>query len=291
MTSTAQQNFKINKFKLLKTTVIGSALVLAAVACNPKVEPKTETSSELLAKVIAGTHRTEENKVRDVYRNPQATLEFFGVRPDMTVVEIGPSKGWYTEILGPYLKDKGQLYLATFAQDTDVEYFQKANAELKVKLETHKDLYGKVTYTVFEPPKVMGPVAPANSADLVVTFRNVHNWMRSNKQKEAFEEFFKALKPGGILGIVEHRDRLSKTQDLEAKSGYVREDFVIELVESVGFQFVSKSEINANYLDTANHPEGVWTLPPALRFKDKERPYYLSIGESDRMTLKFKKPN
>ncbi len=284
-----QSMFKIINLRpiTLNYLLISILLSFTFLSCSPNVATKTESAAEKLAKVIEGSHRPEENKVRDVYRNPQQTLEFFGLRPDMTVVEISPGKGWYTEILGPYLKDKGELILATFAKNSEVEYFQKANKALQEKLDAHKELYGKVTMTTFEPPLIMGPVAPANSADLLITFRNVHNWMQAKKEKEAFQEFYKALKPGGIFGIVEHREKLSKTQDLEAKSGYVREDFIIELAESVGFKFVSKSEINANYLDSANHPEGVWTLPPSLRLKDKQRAYYLSLGESDRMTLKF----
>jgi predicted methyltransferase len=259
-------------------------------SCGKKHCNIEKKSGNALSEILNGDHRSPENKVRDVYRHPQQTIEFFGIKPDMKVVEVSPGKGWYTEILGPYLKEKGELYLARFSKDTEVEYFQTANKALDDLMASHKDLYGKVTFTTFEPPTVVGPVAPENSVDRVITFRNVHNWMKAKKEKEAFQEFFKALKPGGIFGIVEHREKLTKIQDPEAKSGYVREDFIITLAESVGFKFVSKSEVNANYLDTANYPEGVWTLPPVLRLKDKDRAYYLSIGESDRMTLKFVKP-
>jgi predicted methyltransferase len=259
-------------------------------SCGKKHCNIEKKSGNALSEIVNGDHRSPENKVRDVYRHPQQTLEFFDIKPDMKVVEVSPGKGWYTEILGPYLKEKGELYLARFSKDTEVEYFQIANKALDDLMASHKDLYGKVTFTTFEPPTVVGPVAPENSVDRVITFRNVHNWMKAKKEKEAFQEFFKALKPGGIFGIVEHREKLTKIQDPEAKSGYVREDFIITLAESVGFKFVSKSEVNANYLDTANYPEGVWTLPPVLRLKDKDRAYYLSIGESDRMTLKFVKP-
>ncbi len=274
----------------MKYLLLSMLTVMLITGCNSKNTSVVEKPKNDLASIISGSHRLEANKVRDVYRNPLKTLEFFEVKPDMKVVEVSPGKGWYTEILGPYLKEKGELYLASFTPDSDVEYFQVANKALKELIESHKDLYGKITYTSFEPPKVMGPIAPENSVDRVLTFRNVHNWMKFKKEKEAFEQFYKALKPGGIFGIVEHREKLTKVQDPEAKSGYVREDFVIELAESVGFKFVSKSEINANYNDTANHPEGVWTLPPALRLKEQNRAYYLSIGESDRMTLKFVKP-
>lgn len=281
---------KITKIQtsFLSKYAIAPLLLFFMLGCESKIPLQTYETP--LAKVINSNHRLPENKVRDVYRNPEKTLEFFEVKPDMKVVEVSPGKGWYTEILGPYLKDKGELYLAAASPNTEVEYFQNANKALKDLIESHKDLYGKITYTTFEPPTIMGPVAPPSSVDRVVTFRNVHNWMKLKKEKEAFQEFYNALKPGGIFGIVEHREKLTKTQDPEAKSGYVREDYIIELAESVGFKFISKSEVNANYNDTANHPEGVWTLPPALRLKEKNRAYYLSIGESDRMTLKFLKP-
>lgn len=279
-----------------KINILLLSFILSTLGCDliKKEGPqKSILSSSVKSSwddILNGSHRSEENKVRDVYRNPKATLEFFGIQPDMTVVEISPGQGWYTEILGPYLKEKGTLYLSKFSDYSEREYFQKANKILKEKLEAHKDKYGKIEFTAFEPPKTLGPVAPANSADMVLTFRNIHNWMRFNKHKEALAEFYKALKPGGIFGIVEHREKLTKMQDPKAKSGYVREDYIIELAESVGFMFVSKSEINANYLDIANYPEGVWSLPPALRLKENNRAYYLSIGESDRMTLKFQKP-
>lgn len=272
----------------MKMLFLGIAMLGALTACNCK--HKVQKQDLGLKAAINGSHRSAENKVRDVYRHPKETLEFFDVQPDMKVVEISPGKGWYTEILGPYLKGKGELYLAIFSDTTENQYFKDANKALKDNIEAHKDLYGQIHYTTFFPQEgILGPVAPDNSADRVLTFRNIHNWMRAGKAKEAMEAFYKALKPGGMLGIVEHRAKLDTPQDLEAKSGYVREDYVIELAESVGFKFVNKSEINANYLDSANHPEGVWTLPPSLKLKEKDRSYYLSIGESDRMTLKFVK--
>lgn len=276
--------------KKILSAAVGLLLVGSITACNCKHKGEMPDGKKLY-KVINGEHRLPENKVRDTYRHPRETLEFFGVKPNMKVVEVSPGKGWYTEILGPYLKEKGELYLAIPPEEIKDEYFVKSVKALKDNIEAHKDLYGKLEYTPFFPNQgIVGPIAPDNSVDMVVTFRNLHSWMKAGKAKESFESFYKALKPGAIFGIVEHRAKQTSPQDLEAKSGYVREDYVIELAESVGFKFVSKSEVNANYHDSANHPEGVWTLPPSLKLAEKERAYYLSIGESDRMTLKFVKP-
>jgi predicted methyltransferase len=240
-----------------------------------------------LVQLSEGEHRSETNKVRNVYRNPVETLKFFDVRPEMTVVEISPGKGWYTEILGPYLSE-GALIVALPRNDSDKSYHQANNKALRQMFKSHPSLFKTTTESLFEPPVVMGPIAPDNSVDRVLTFRNLHNWVGSGKGKESMQAMFKALKPGGIMGIVDHRADPNKKQDL--KSGYIREDYVIELAESVGFQFVSKAEINANYLDSRNHANGVWTLPPSLRGDSKQRFQALAIGESDRMTLKFVKP-
>lgn len=261
-------------------------LALSFIGCAHKAH---KNSYKQLKHAIYGNHRSEQSKVRDVYRHPVETLKFFEVEPNMSVVEISPGGGWYTEILGPYLKN-GELYLAIFSEEAPSEYRKDMNKKLKEKINQNKELYGAIHYTTFDVPEVVGPIAPANSVDRVLTFRNFHNWMGAGQANEALKEFYRALKPGGILGIVEHRAKMNKKQDKKAKSGYVREDYVIELAESAGFEFIAKSEINANYNDTANHPEGVWTLPPAMRLKDKERAKYLAIGESDRMTLKFRKP-
>lgn len=242
-----------------------------------------------LNKIANGSHRSEKNINRNIYRHPVETLTFFEVEPNMKVVEIGPGGGWYTEILGPYLKEKGELHFTIFSEKSNRSYAPKLNAKIK-EMTSNKDLYGKVSFSVLEAPIEIEDIGSENSFDRVLTFRNVHNWMKDGMAKEAFEKFYKALKPGGILGVVEHRAKANKKQDPKALSGYVREDFVIDLAKSVGFEFIAKSEINANYNDSANHPEGVWTLPPSLRLKDKKQSFYQAIGESDRMTIKFRKP-
>lgn len=246
-------------------------------------------SMEGLQAAINGEHRSAENKARDRYRHPQETLEFFEVGDDMTVVEIWPGGGWYTEILAPYLKDKGRLYAAHFSPDSTVPYFKKSIKAFNDKIAASPKIYGNMQITVLQPPKQVD-IAPAGGADRVLTFRNVHNWMRTGQAETVFKAMFKALKPGGILGVVEHRSPTYIKQDPQAVSGYVREDYVVALAEKAGFKLLDKAEINANPNDTGKHPKGVWTLPPSLRLGDTDRDKYLAIGESDRMTLKFVKP-
>jgi len=248
-----------------------------------------DAPSEALLKVINGKHRSKENQLRDQYRHPAETLTFFNVQDDMTVVEVAPGKGWYTEILAPYLREKGKLYAAHFSPGNPADY---AKQNLKIfldKLHGNPKLYDTVELTVLEPPTDV-QIAPEGSADRVLTFRNVHNWIANDQASAVFNAMFKALKPGGMLGVVEHRGLAHRPQDPKAVSGYVTEDYVIALARKAGFEFLAKSEINANPKDAKNYQEGVWTLPPTLRLKDKDKEKYLAIGESDRMTLKFLKP-
>ncbi|NOQ34706.1 MAG: methyltransferase [Methylococcaceae bacterium] len=240
-----------------------------------------------LQQIIAGEQRIEAHKARDIYRHPQQTLDFFDVKSDMTVVEIWPGKsGWYTEILAPYLKDNGKLYAAHFAADASVEYFKKSLVGFNAKVKQQPDVYGKMELTVLQPPKDLN-IAPDNSADRVLTFRNVHNWMKNEQAAAVFTAMYKALKKGGLLGVVEHRAVKDSVQDPKAISGYVTEAHVIKLAEQAGFELLEKSEINANSKDNTEHSKGVWTLPPSLRLKEQDKEKYLAIGESDRMTLKF----
>ena len=247
-------------------------------------------TSESLSQIIAAEHRTVAHKNRDQFRHPQQTLEFFDVKNNMTVVEVWPGEGWYTEILAPYLKDKGKLTVAHFSPNVKSAQLKKSLQKFTSKLHSHPKLYARVELTTLQPPNAL-QIAPEGSADRVLTFRNVHNWMKIDQAATVFKAMFSALKPGGILGVVEHRNTAGlKPQDPHAASGYVSEDYVIELARNAGFEFLGKSEINANPKDTKDYPDGVWTLPPSLRLKDKDRENYLGIGESDRMTLKFIKP-
>ncbi|HSD92147.1 MAG TPA: methyltransferase [Methyloceanibacter sp.] len=248
---------------------------------------RAEAQDDRLQEVIAGSHRSEENKARDKYRHPVETLTFFGIRPDMTVVEIYPSRGWYTEVLAPYLKGSGTLYATEHPGDPSYEAVQRSLEAFDQKVKSAPELYGEMKRTKLTKD---GDIAPPGSADLVVTFRNVHSWMGAGTENETFAAMFRALKPGGVLGLVQHRGDPDVAQDPKAGLGYVNQDYVIELAEKAGFELAEKSEINANPQDTKDYPKGVWTLPPSLRLGDEDREKYLAIGESDRMTLKFVKP-
>jgi predicted methyltransferase len=248
-----------------------------------------KTATQSLEKIAAGDHRSAENKARDRYRHPVETLSWFGLRDDMTVVELTPGGGWYTEILAPFLEERGKFYAAGYDPNSETDYYRKSAKRFADKLTAKPALYGKVTTTVLQPPDALA-IAPDGSADMVLTFRNLHGWIGSGQAEAVLRAAYRALEPGGIFGIVQHRGDASVAQDPKAESGYVNQDYAIALVEGVGFEFVASTEINANPADTKNHPEGVWTLPPGLALEDKDRDKYLAIGESDRMTLKFAKP-
>lgn len=258
-------------------TVTAVALLFLAFAAHATPLPPSPT----LAQVIDGPQRTPAFKARDRYRHPLAGLQFFGLKPDMTVVEIWPSGGWWTEILAPYLRAHGKYYAAIQPPFRD--------AVFHAKLAAAPQYYGRVIVTKVGPPDHWR-IAPPGSVDLVLTYRNVHNWLAGDYAKKMFAAMYRALKPGGVLGLEEHRAAPGTTRADWVKTGYVSEDFVIGLAREAGFRLVAKSEISANPKDTKNYPDGVWTLPPTLALGHKDRTKYMAIGESDRMTLKFVKP-
>ena len=270
----------------LRPLMIAVALAIpAAGACQAAPQETAQAVGPALASAIAGAHRSEANRARDAWRHPAETLAFFGVDPGDTVVEIWPGGGWYAEILAPYLAAGGGTYVAAAAGDRGLNGVRKLAA-------AEPELFGKVTTATFPVLAAGGtPVAPG-SADVVLTFRNVHNWMMGDEPFEAaaFEQMYAMLKPGGTLGVVEHRLPEGADAAREKSSGYVKPSTVRRLAEAAGFKMVASSEINANPRDTGDHPEGVWTLPPTLRLGDVDRAKYQAIGESDRMTLKFVKP-
>lgn len=244
-----------------------------------------------LEQAVAADHREAAHRARDVYRHPVQTLEFFGVKPDQTVVEVWPGGGWYLDILAPYLRQSGRYIAAGFVTSGDAPQWRRDSmATLRKRLDAFPDRYGKPLMTELGSP-VSWEAAPAGSADVVLTFRNVHNWMGGDFEAQMFKSFFDALKPGGVLGVVEHRARPGTALAKMKASGYVTEAYVIELAEAAGFRLDARSEINANPLDSTEHPEGVWTLLPSLRkVSEADRAKVSAIGESDRMTLRFIKP-
>jgi predicted methyltransferase len=263
--------------------LLGAVAALAAAVAGAASDP--------LAAAIASPSRTPKFAARDVYRHPLETLRFFGLRPDQTVVEIWPGGGWYTEILAPYLRDRGKYYAAIAASvGDDASKEDKENAaSIRKRITDDPAHYGKVIVTEFHPPQLQ-EICPPGTADVVLTFRNVHNWIDAGNQQAQFNAFFKALKPGGVLGVVEHRAKPGTSLEQMRKSGYVDEAYVKKLAATAGFRFDAQSPINNNPKDTKDYPEGVWSLPPTLALGDKNRAKYLAIGESDRMTLRFVKP-
>lgn len=263
-----------------------STLALALAICAPAA------AADALDEAVKGSHRSAEHRARDAWRHPARTLRFFGIQPTMHVVEIWPGKsGWYTEILAPYLAAQGQLTVAVFGDQTDQyrDFMLKSNDEFAAKLDANPGVYEAVAVTsLWAPGQTV--LAPPGSQDMVLTFRNLHNWMRWGQTEDVLAACFEALKPGGILGVTDHRSPEGREIDPEARNGYVDQATAIRLIEAAGFQFVASSEINANPKDTADHPSGVWTLPPTLTMGDEDRKKYMDIGESDRFTLKFVKP-
>lgn len=252
----------------------------------------TTVWADALQDALQSESRSSAERARDEYRHPQQTLRFFDVQPDMAVAEISPGGGWYSNILAPLLKDKGQYYAAHFfVDDSAPGYYKNSLAGFKQKVANDAN-FSQVKVTAFHPIKALD-FAPAGSLDRVLTFRNVHNWYMGDGQQgidNAFASFFKALKPGGVLGVVEHALPENFDDEFQKKSGYMKPSFVIAAAEKAGFELAGSSDVNANPLDNSEHDKGVWTLPPSLRLGEQDRAKYLAIGESNRMTLKFIKP-
>jgi len=288
---------------MIRPTAIAFFAMLAACsgpsgdaqpASATPAETKTATPADVLDKVLAGAHRPGEERARDQYRHPKETLLFFGAEPSMTVVEVWPGGGWYSNVIAPFLAAGGGAYYAAGLDPASSERNASAVADFEAKYKGDASLYGTVNLTALSD----ATIAPDDSADLVLTFRNVHNWMGAGTADANFAKFYAALKPGGVLGVVEHRAPEDAPAGFEGSSGYVKESTVITFAEAAGFELEARSEINANPADTKDHPFGVWTLPPVRRSSEVrgeetpgfDRAKYDAIGESDRMTLKFRKP-
>ncbi len=257
---------------------------------NGDLVPPTSASdftASQLDTILAGSWRSPANRARDVYRHPKATLQFFGIQPDQTVIEITPGSGWYSEILAPLLMDNGH-YIAALEAPASGNAAKSGAATLRAKFAADAAHYGKATFVEFNPSAPM--FGPPASADMVLTFRNAHNWAEANTAPAMFKAFFAVLKPGGVLGLVDHRAVAGSKLDEDIKSGYLPVSYITKLATDAGFKLQASSEINANPKDDTHHPSGVWTLPPTYALKDKDHDKYAAIGESDRMTLRFVKP-
>lgn len=300
----------------MKWTFAASCLALALASCSndsgiedtPAAPPPpaetgdapadtAEVTSFTVEDAMAGSWRTTEEKARDQYRHPAETLEFFGIEGDDTVIEIWPGGGWYTNILAPWLHKNGGKFIAAWVTPERSERAAEGLANFQANYAEYPETFGELGYTYYDSES--GPLGEPDSVDAVLTFRNVHNWMGGDYADKFFKDAYAVLKPGGVLGVVDHRLPSSVEQDPTAPTGYVHEDYVKALAEAAGFTFEGASEINANPADTADHPFGVWTLPPVSRTADRDdntpegfdAESYKAIGESDRMTLLFRKPD
>jgi predicted methyltransferase len=260
-------------------------LTLLCVAGCAAPMTRVETANAIDA-VLASPARPDAERARDVYRHPKQTLLFFGLRPEMTVAEISPGTGWYTRILAPLLRDHGRLIAAQDPPGSPG--VDRERAAFRAVLNGDAARFDRVELADFAPGGT--PFAAPGTVDLVVTFRNVHNWMAEGQAEAAVAAFYRALKPGGVLGVVDHRGNAMVPQDPKARSGYVNQAYAVKLIEAAGFRLVGVSEVNANPKDTKDYPRGVWTLPPTYAEGDRDRAKYRDIGESDRFTLKFVKP-
>lgn len=273
--------------KPVKVFLLGCCALAFSASAAPQATPDTSGADAALSQALKGSWREPANAARDQYRHPRETLEFFGLKPDMTVIQLWPGGGWYTELLAPVLKDHGQLIDAALPakgygeSDGTVRYLEKLKADPAV--------YGKVKVIDFAPPEKM-ELGPDGSADMVLTFRNAHNWEGDHQLLAVFQAAFKVLKHGGVLGLTDHRAAAGKSVAETFHSGYMPEDYIIQVAQKAGFKLAAQSEINANPKDTKDYPKGVWTLPPTYTLGDRDHAKYAAIGESDRMTLKFMKP-
>lgn len=272
----------------MKAMLLGSGIALGIFTLPAMA---AENYIERVAEASVGDHRSVANRARNEYRHPAQTLGFFGFEPGDSVLEIWPGGGWYTEVLAPAIRGQGDFTVANW--DPEVEgqpdYRYELPVRLKARFEERPGLYDEVKEVHFSPPE-SASLGEANSYDLVLTFRNTHGWVSGGVAEAIFTEFARVLKPGGVLGVVQHRAAPGTDPSVTASSGYVSEEAVKAIAASAGLEFVAASEVNANPADTRDHPEGVWTLPPSLNLGEQDRDRYLAIGESDRMTLKFVKP-
>lgn len=267
------------------------SMTTESTAAEDMTDESTPIDSDAWADILAGEHRSEQNRERDHYRNPEKTLSYFGVSPEDTVVEINPGGGWYMEVLAPYLNKKGQYIAATPDPSLDdmPSYVVDQAEQIEKRITEQGELYGNAEVQFYNPSEPT--LGEPGSADVVLTFRNVHGWVNNGQAEGMFQAFAEVLKPGGVLGVVQHRAADDGSAEETAKSGYVPESAVIAFAEAAGLRLDGRSDINANPKDTRDYPKGVWTLPPTLRLGEEQKADYEAIGESDRMTLRFVKPD
>jgi predicted methyltransferase len=279
----------------MKILIMITACLVTSLTCMASDLPVDAR----IEQAMFGDHRSEANIARNRYRHPVGTLTFLGVEDGMTVMEIWPGGGWYTEVIAPVMRHHGQFIVAGY--DVDVpdqpEYRYSLQMDLLDKFSATPGIYDQVAVAAFSPPE-SASLGEAESVDVVLTFRNMHGWISAGLAEMVMAEFARVLKPGGILGVVQHRAENGSDAKVTSKNGYVSEQAMIALAGGAGLYLEARSEVNANPRDTKDHEAGVWTLPPGLRLcRDVEgedeiaacRKKYQELGESDRMTLRFRK--
>lgn len=277
---------------IIQSGLVGASLLALAVSAQADDKTVALSAPALVEQAMHAEHRPDSHQQRNRYRNPVGTLDFFGVEPGQRVLEIFPGGGWYAGILAPLLKDEGEYTAAIWDESVDdlPGYVTRINAQFNEWLEQHSDALGEVRLQPYFPPH-SHDLGGEDYYDRILTFRNIHGWVRDGIAEEHFAAFFRALKPGGVLGVVQHRaDEGVEDVAASARTGYVPESHVIALAEAAGFELQARSEVNANPRDSKDHEMGVWTLPPSLRGDEADHERMLAIGESDRMTLRFVKP-
>ncbi|MDP5458270.1 class I SAM-dependent methyltransferase [Alishewanella sp. SMS8] len=280
--------------KKITTSIVSLGLLLALMP-TPSIANNATEWQQRLTELSEGRSRGKAHLQRNQYRNPVETLMFFGIEPQMSVLEIWPVRGWYTEILAPFLKDEGQLTIAHFRLDGSNNageksvFWSRLTNRLEQRILQQEATFGQVSRVALDPPNFI-PQLAADQFDMVLSFRNVHIWDQAGHLRATLENMFRVLKPGGILGMVEHRAAKVTELTSYAVEGYTDEAYLIAVAEAIGFHLIDRSEVNANARDTKDYVKGVYTLPPTLALGQEDRDFYQNIGESDRMTLKFIKP-
>lgn len=277
-----------NRNTVVRSAALACLLIAAGLLAGCVTPAGRERTATALDVILAGNQRTAADRSRDAYRHPKATLLFFGIRTNTRVLQVWPETGWYTEILAPLVEAKGRYFAGMIALAPRSRFLEARRASYRRMLAARPALYGRVTVVDF--PLDGSDVVPRGSVDMVLSFRNLHEWMALGGAQAALATIYRALAPGGVLGVVDNRGNPALPQDPLAKNGYVRQDYAIRMIEAAGFRLVATSEVNANPKDTKDYPCGVWALPPDYRLGKIERARYEAIGESDRFTLKFVKP-
>jgi len=271
-----------------RAIALACLLAAGALLCGCATTGGQETTARALDGILAGSQRTEADRSRDAYRHPKETLLFFGIRPQMRVLQVWPESGWYTAIIAPLLRAQGRYIGGVIAPDPGSRFLAARLASYRQLLASRPDVYGRVEVVTF--PLDGGDVLPPRSVDMVLSFCDLHEWMALGDAQQALATIYRALAPGGVFGVVDNRGNPALPQDPRAKAGYVRQDYAIGMIEGAGFRLVATSQVNANPKDTKDYPAGVWALPPDYRLGNVDRARYRAIGESDRFTLKFIKP-